>query len=148
MEVWEAIFVHHLTFVKDFRQMAENYALTFNKASSKTIVDIAADDAAMIHVDISNDSPKTAKLKTIGHQLNNLKADIDSQDQKTMEMDVKYGGIGTSIQNAIADMQEDMVQMGQDAEKKHNEAKTSLSAIATDMVEIKKMVSFMLRQGN
>ncbi|ROV96559.1 hypothetical protein VMCG_07817 [Cytospora schulzeri] len=127
-----------------FKKMAEKYARIFNKTFSKTVVDVATDDASKLQAEISNYSPKTAMLKTIGLQLTGLKADIE---KKTTDMETKYDLMGRSIYRSIEDMQKKIDAMGTDLKKKQDDAEESLSAIATDMVETKKKVSYILRQS-
>lgn len=124
--------------------MAETYALTFNKASPKTAVNVAADADAKIHVDISKDSPKTAKLKAIDLQLTNVKADLGMMMIKVADIETKCDGMEKSIKS-IEDMQKETTRMGTVAEEKQNDTKESFSTITKEMVETKKMVSFLLR---
>lgn len=127
--------------------MAENYALLFNKVSCKTDDRVAADEDAMLHIDVSNNSPKTAMLKKIGMQLSNLKAEIEDQKRSITGIDEKLVGLGSGMIDRFHAQKEETDEHMLDVRNLVDSVQKKQDSIAADMAETKKKVSFMMRSG-
>ncbi|ROV90392.1 hypothetical protein VPNG_10032 [Cytospora leucostoma] len=132
----------------NFKQMAEKYALRFNKVSCKTIVAVTDDDDVLQYVDVSNDSPETAMLKNIGLQLNNIKADMDKQAGRITAIAAKMDGMAKDMSKHFNTIKQDIDAMSgvlDSVKSKEDRAEESLSRLAELMKNTKTMVSHMFR---
>ncbi|KAK7730581.1 hypothetical protein SLS53_008971 [Cytospora paraplurivora] len=106
----------------NFKQMAENYALQFDKVSCKTSVAIADDDDVMQNVDVWNDSPKMVMLKKLDLNLTHMKADLKKHSDNMKAMFAK-----------MSDENDKRLEM---LRKDHDEVRAKVDSLKTEQMAL------------
>ncbi|KUI66331.1 hypothetical protein VM1G_02236 [Cytospora mali] len=122
---------------ENFKNMADKYALLFNKTSSKTADDVATDDDAKLYMDVSNDSPKTAMLKRIDLRLLNLQENFDAQKHISANIHMDLRNLGRGMLDKFRELKIDLKNMGEGLRS----VQTKEDGLATDKAKIKQKVS-------
>lgn len=137
--------LHNLTVKPDFKQMAQKYALLFDKVSCKTTDQVAADDDVRHFLETENFSPKTNVLKKMSIQLAGVSARLEAQEKKSIGLETKLDKMERGMRESFDLLKKGNEKLFELVKKKLTDAGESVSAVAADMNGPKRRASLRLR---